>query len=122
MKKNRNIKKREKVNLCKKNIVFLKYLNSLNKKQKNKYIKKISTKNELNTIIELFINFLNNNIKCKRQFLISIKKYKNHFYKIIKKSNSLHKKKKLLSGKVGGFLLQSILALAIPFLTKMFMK
>ena len=112
---------KKKVNLCKKNIIFLKYFNSLNRKQKNKYINLISSKNEINTIIELFINFLNNNIKCKRQFLISIKKYKNHFYRIIKKSNSLSKKKKLLTNKVGGFLLQSILALAVPFLTKMFM-
>ena len=115
-------KDKKNISLCKKNFNFLKHINSLNSKQKKKYINFISTKSEINSVIEIFINFLNRNIKCRKGFLNSIKKHKKHFFKITKKSNSLNKKKKLLTSKVGGFLLQSILGIAIPLLTRMFMN
>ena len=112
--------KRNKNSLSEKNLQFLTYLNSLPRQKQTKIIKSICNQGEINSLLEIIIHFLNNNIKCKTSFIKKISKYKNYFNKLIKKSNSIRKKKKLLSSKVGGFLVQSILALAIPLLTKLF--
>ena len=112
--------KRNKKSLSEKNIKFLIYLNSLPRQKQIKIIKIFCNQGEINSLLEIIINFLNNNIKCKTSFIKKFSKYKNYFTKLIKKSNSIRKKRGLLSSKVGGFLVQSILALALPLLTKLF--
>ena len=87
--------KNKKVSLCRKHFQFLKYLNTLPIKKQKKTINLISKKEEINAIIEVFINFLHKNIKCRRSFVNSIKKHKSYFLKLIKKSNSLTQKKKI---------------------------
>lgn len=114
--------KRETPSLCQKNIQYLTYLNSLSNKNRKKFISLTSTRAQINSILEVFINFLNNNISCKRKLIYSLRKHKNYFSKLIKKSNSIKLKKKLLNTKTGGFLLQSILAVALPLLTRLFSK
>ena len=57
---------------CKKNILFLKYLNSLDSKRRRKLIA-ICDKKEIESIIEVFINFLHENISCKNKFIKSVK-------------------------------------------------
>ena len=80
-------KNKNKSSLCKKNIHFLSYIHSLanNKKKRNKIIKHVSSGQEINSIIELFINFLNNNIQCGKKCIKFLKKYTNYFDKKIKK-------------------------------------
>ena len=114
--------KKKKDSLCKKHFQFLKYLNTLPIKKQKKTINLISKKDEINAIIEIFINFLHKNIKCRRSFINSIKKHENYFLKLIKKTNSLTRKRKLLTSGKGGFLLQTILGLAVPLLAKLFTK
>ena len=116
----RIIKKRE--SLCKKHIHFLSYVNSLSNIKRKKIIQNISTKEEINSILEVFINFMNKNISCKKKIIKSIVKHKNYFNRLIKKSNSVKNKKRMLNSKIGGFLLQTILGLAIPLLTNLFRK
>ena len=106
--------------LCKDNLQFLKYVHSLPKSRKNKFLKHVSNKNEIHSILELVLNFLNNNIKCKKSFILSLKKHSKYFTKLVKKSNSLKTKRKLLTSKTGGFLIQTLLTLAIPLLNKLF--
>ena len=69
---------------CKDNLIFLQYLNTLNSNRRKKIIKNCNKK-EIESIIEVFINFLHNNISCKTKFVKSIKKYSKNFSKIIKK-------------------------------------
>ena len=78
--------------------------------------------NELKAIIEIFKNFLHKNIQCKTSFIKMLKKYSNYFHKITKKSFALSKKRKILTSKTGGFLLSSLLNLAIPLISKIFLK
>ena len=49
-----------------------------------------------------------------------MKKNYKYFDKIMNKSNSLNVKKKLLTSVKGGFLLRTILGLALPVLSKLF--
>ena len=120
MKKIHKKKINKKVSLCKKNLNFLTYINSLPIKQRNKIIKLTATSNEINSIIEIFINFINNGLKCKKTFVQSVKKYSKYFHKLIKKNRSIRQKRYLLTSKTGGFILQGILALALPFLKHLF--
>ena len=120
-KKTKYKEKYKRHSLCKDNISFLNYLNSISNSKKSKVIKTIATKNEVNAIIEFFLNFLNNNLNCKKKFIKSMKKNHNYFDKIMNKSQSLTNKKKLLVSPKGGFILSRILALAIPVLTKLFL-
>ena len=112
----KNIKR----NLCKDNLHFLKYINSLSRTRKNAFLKYGSNRKEIHSIIEIVINFLANNIKCKKSFILSLKKYNNYFNKIIKKNNSLKVKRNLLTSKTGGFIVQALLGIALPLLTKLF--
>ena len=115
-------KNRQKPSLCKQNIIFLKYLDKLSLKRRNKFIKNICSKNEIDTISEFILNFLQSNIKCKKNVIKSLKKYSNYFSKIIKKSISSAKKKKILTGKIGGFILSTLLNIGLPILSKLFLK
>ena len=78
--KNKNLKPSK----CKNNLKFLEYLKTLSGNRRKKLLHYCS-KEEIESIIEIFINFLNNNISCKIKFIKSIKKYSKKFDKIIKK-------------------------------------
>ena len=78
--KNKNLKPSK----CKNNLKFLEYLKTLSGNRRKKLLHYCS-KGEIESIIEIFINFLNNNISCKIKFIKSIKKYSKKFDKIIKK-------------------------------------
>ena len=90
---------------CKRNILFLKYLNSLDSKRRRKLIA-ICDKKEIESIIEVFINFLHKNISCKNKFIKSVKKHSKKFNKIIKKNTPISYKRKFLSNKIGGFFIR----------------
>lgn len=115
-------KNKKNISACKKNIYFLKYIHSLPLKKRNNIIKKFCSNNELKAIIEIFLNFLHKNIQCKKSFIKFLKKYSNYFYKITKKSIALGKKRKILVSKTGGFILSSLLNLALPLISKLFFK
>ena len=110
MKKNRN----KRISFCKQNINFLKYISSLPIKKRGKIISRVADENEINSLIEIFKNFLYENISCSKSYLKSVQKYSPFFLQIIKKGKSLQSKKKLLTSKKGGFILNSLLALTIP--------
>ena len=114
--------KNKNISACKKNIYFLKYIHSIPIKKRNTLIKKYCSNNELKAIIEIFLNFLHKNIQCKTSFIKMLKKYSNYFHRITKKSFALSKKRKILTSKTGGFLLSSLLNLAIPLISKIFLK
>ena len=71
---------------CKNNLKFLEYLKTLSGNPRKKLLHYCS-KGEIESIIEIFINFLNNNVSCKIKFIKSIKKYSKKFDKIIKKNS-----------------------------------
>ena len=105
---------------CKNNLKFLEYLNSVSGNRRKKLLYYCS-KGEIESIIEIFLNFLNNNISCKIKFIKSIKKYSKKFDKIIKKKTPISYKRKFLSNKIGGFLLDKIIRLALPILKNIFL-
>lgn len=115
--KNKNLKPSK----CKNNLKFLEYLKTLSGNRRKKLLHYCS-KGEIESIIEIFINFLNNNISCKIKFIKSIKKYSKKFDKIIKKKTPINYKRKFLSNKVGGFLLDKIIGFALPILKKLFLS
>ena len=51
-----------------------------------------------------------------------MKKYSNEFVKLSNKKKSLKSKKIILSSKTGGFILQALLGLSLPILSKLFLK
>ena len=108
--------------LCRKNIHFLKYIHSLPFKKKKKLIKYIASSSEIKSILEIFVNFLNKNISCSENFIKKMKKYSNEFIKLTDKKNSLKAKKVILNSKSGGFILQALLGLSLPILSKLFLK
>ena len=59
------VNKQGKKSLSEKNLQFLSYLNSLSKQRKIKCIKFTCNQNEINTLLEIIINFLNKNINVK---------------------------------------------------------
>ena len=118
--KNLHKGKNKKNSLCRNNINFLSYIHSLPIKKRNKIIKLTATPNEINSIIEIFINFIDNGINCKKKFVQSVKKYSTYFHKLIKKSRPVKQKRGLLTSKTGGFLLQGLLAIALPVLKQLF--
>lgn len=115
-------KNRQSQSLCKENIIFLKYLHKLSLKRRNKFIKNVCSKKEIDTISELVLNFLKGNIKCNKKLIRSLKKYSKYFSNIIKKSFSSAKKKIILSSKSGGFILSTLLNIGLPILSKLFLK
>ena len=114
--KNKNLKPSK----CKNNLKFLEYLKALSGNRRKKLLHYCS-KEEIESIIEIFINFLNNNISCKIKFIKSIKKFSKKFDKIIKKKTPVSYKRKFLSNKIGGFLLDKIIRLALPILKNIFL-
>ena len=98
----------------------MKYISSLPIKKRSKIISRVADENEINSLIEIFKNFLYENISCSKSYLKSVQKYSPFFLQIIKKGKSLQSKKKLLTSKKGGFILNSLLALAIPIFKKIF--
>ena len=108
--------------VCRRNIYCLKYIYSLPFKKRNKIIRYIASSSEIKSILEIFLNFLNKNISCSRNFIESMKKYSNEFVKLSDKKKSLKSKKIILSSKKGGFILQALLGLSLPILSKLFLK
>lgn len=115
-------KNKKKKSLCKQNIVFLKYLHELPLKRRNKFIRNICNKSEIQTISELVLNFLQNNINCSRKIVKSLRRYSKIFSSIIKKSITSTRKKKILTSKAGGFILTTLLNIGLPILSKLFLK
>ena len=105
---------------CKTYIHFLRYLDTLTIKRRNILLSKIASDNEINTIIELFYNFLNYNIQCDKKTLNSLKKHSKYIKNIIKKSIPISKKRLLLISHKGRITLSKILKLALPILKNIF--
>lgn len=82
----------------------------------------MASSSEIKSVLEIFLNFLNKNISCSAKFIESMKKYSSEFVKLTNKKNSLKTKKLILSSKTGGFILQALLGLAVPLLSKLFLK
>ena len=68
--------------VCRRNIYFLKYIYSLPFKKRNKIIRYFASSSEIKSILEIFLNFLNKNISCSKNFIQSMKKYSNEFVKL----------------------------------------
>ena len=113
---------RQNQSLCKENIIFLKYLHKLSLKRRNKFIKNVCSKSEIDAIAELVLNFLQSNVKCNKKLIKSLKRYSNYFSNLIKKSISSAKKKIILTSKSGGFILSTLLNIGLPILSKLFSK
>ena len=71
----------KRISFCKQNIDFLKYISSLPIKKRSKIISRVADENEINSLIEIFKNFLYENISCSKSYLKSVQKYSPFFYK-----------------------------------------
>ena len=100
----------------------MEYLHELPLKRRNKFIRNICNKSEIQTISELVLNFLQNNINCSRKIVKSLRRYSKIFSSIIKKSITSTRKKKILTSKAGGFILTTLLNIGLPILSKLFLK
>ena len=116
------LNEKKKNSLCKKNISFLTYIHKLPLSKRKKIITKFASKSEINSIIEIFLNFLNSKINCGKNIIKSLSKNKTYFNQIINKKKSIAFKRKKLSSKKGGFILQTLLTLALPVIKKIFFE
>ena len=117
----KKILKKKRKSLCKENISFLNYINSIPSNKRKKVINFIANKNEINAIIEVVLNFLNKNLHCKKTLIRSMKKNYRYFDKLIDRKRNLSSKKKILTSPKGGYILSTLLGLALPILKKIFL-
>ena len=114
--------KKKNNSFCKKNIGFLHYIHNLPLSKRKKIITKFASKSEINSIVEVFWNFLNSKIHCQKNIIKALSNKKTYFNQIINKKNSIAFKRKKLTSKRGGFILQTLLGLALPVIKKIFFE
>lgn len=107
-----------KTSLLEKNKEFILFLNKLSKKERSKILQNLGSP-YINTISEIFSNFLLQNLTQNHSVIKKVKQYKNEVRAISKKKAALHLKKKILTGRKGGAILSVLLPLAASLITSL---
>lgn len=107
-----------KTSLLEKNKDFILFLNKLSKKERSKILQNLGSP-YINTISEIFSNFLLQNLTQDHSVIKKLKNYKKEVRAISKKKSPLHLKKKLLKSKKGGAILSFLLPLAATLISSL---
>lgn len=98
---------------------LLKLLSNLPKKKRNKVIALLK-KEEVNSISEIFKNFLNKNLTVDKKIIKKVNPYKKEIRRLALKSVPLKEKVKILISPRGGSLLGFLLPVAVNLISKLF--
>ena len=90
---------------------FITFLNTLDPKDSIKIIS-LASKPQINSISEIFANFLKLNLTQDPAVIRHLKPYKSAVRSVACKKNSIKKKKKILRSKRGGAILSFLIPLA----------
>lgn len=87
--------------------------------ERNKIVD-IACKGEIDSVCEVFLNVLKNNVSITPKIAKELRKHRKQCRELVDKKISTNKKKKILKGQVGGFLPALIAGIAGPLLGKIF--
>lgn len=97
-------------------LLFL--LNNLSPKKRNKLIKALK-RQEIESICEIFANFLKRNIPVQPQIINGLQRYQNDIRSVARKKTPLYKKKLILTSRRGGAILAALLPLAVSLISSL---
>ena len=100
---------------------LLLFLNSLTPKQRKKFVLLLK-KNQIDSIAEIFSNFLKSNLTQDKKIIHKLKQYRGDIQTVARKRTPLHHKIKVLNSKRGGFILSALLPLAASLITSLIPK
>ena len=107
--------------LLEQNKEFIIFLNKLSKSERNRLLGVLGTK-YINTISEIFHNFLKQNLTSDTSVIKRVKPYKNEIRAISRKRLPIYKKRVLLQSKKGGSILSVLLPIASSLITSLFSR
>jgi hypothetical protein len=87
--------------------------------ERNKIVD-IACKGEIDSVCELFLNVLKNNVSITPKTAKALRKHRKQCRELINKKVSINRKKKILKGQIGGFLPGLIAGIAGPLLGTLF--
>ena len=104
--------------LLEKNKEFILFLNNLSKAERQKILSTVCGK-YINTIAEIFQNFLKLQLTRDPNIIRKVKSYKKEIKFISQKKSPIYQKKKILQSKKGGAILSILLPLAASVITSL---
>ena len=105
--------------LLEKNKEFTLFLNQLHSSERRKILVHLGGE-YINTIAEIFRNFLRLNLTRDPSVIRKVKLYRDHIKEVALKTVPLHQKKRILQSKQGGAILSVLLPLAASLITSLF--
>lgn len=105
------------MSMVKKNSDFLRVWAKHAKNPKDlKKLVDLASKEEIDACCEVYLNALKGNIRLSPALLKKLTKHKRNCMQLVNKKVALPKKKRLLKGQLGGFLLPLLASIAGPLL------
>ena len=104
--------------LLEKNKEFILFLNGLSSSERRNILSHLGGE-YINTIAEIFHNFLRQNLTKDPSIIKKVKSYRDHIKKVSFKTVPLHQKKRILQSKQGGAILSVLLPLAASLITSL---
>ena len=105
--------------LAEEHIDFIQFLNKLSPENRNKLICSLSGYH-INTLSEIFKNFLLKNITTNPKTIKRLKPYKKEVGEVAKRKTPIYKKRKILKSIKGGAILSILLPVATAILSTLF--
>lgn len=100
---------------------FLLFLTSLGPRQRKKLLS-ILRKKQIDSISEIFANFLKSNLTQDTTIIQKLKKYRKEILSVARKRTPVQQKLKILSSKRGGFILSTLLPIASALISNLLAK
>ena len=105
--------------LAEDHIDFIQFLNKLSPEKRTKLIHSLSSCH-INTLSEIFKNFLLKNITTNPKIIKRLKPYKKEVGEVAKRKTPIYKKRKILKSIKGGAILSILLPVATAILSTLF--
>ena len=98
---------------------FIKFLSKLPPQMRQKLLSSL-TSTHINTISEIFNNFLLKNLTQDSKVIKRLQKYKNQITEVSRKKTPIYKRKKILKSRKGGAILNILLPIAAAVVSSLF--
>ena len=106
--------------IAEQHIEFIQFLNKLSPDMRTRLICSLSSCH-INTLSEIFKNFLLKNITQDPNIIRRLKPYKKQVGEVAQKKTPIYKKKQILKSKKGGAILSALLPIAVGLISSLFM-
>ena len=100
---------------------FILFLTSLSPQQRKKLIS-ILKKKQIDSISEIFANFLKSNLTQNAKIIQKLKKYRREIQSVARKRTPIQQKRQILNSKRGGFILSALLPIATSVISSLLTK